>query len=255
MSLNNTYAFLTVRTSSSRLPEKCFLPFGGTNVLGHVINRTVRANFIPIVCTSIHETDDRIENFCKINNIKVFRGVLKNKLQRWMECADFFKVDYFHTIDVDDPFFEPKLVSESINLLISEDLDVVYPTIDSANGSASVGYSIRVPYLNKVIQNISKESDIEMVDQIFDNFAGTKKFTLESESKDIRQVRLTLDYMEDYWLLNFLVRELGPYCTRLDLISFFNKNPDLYKINWFRNEEWAKNQNKIRTFTHSQGVK
>ena len=64
------YAFLTVRTSSSRLPEKCFLPFGESHVLDYVVKRSLGANFIPIVCTSNENSDNEIESYCKINKVK-----------------------------------------------------------------------------------------------------------------------------------------------------------------------------------------
>ena len=74
---------ITVRTSSSRLPKKCLLPFGDNNVLTHIINRTKFYNIEPIICTSIDESDDVIESIAKTENVKYFRGHLINKLKRW----------------------------------------------------------------------------------------------------------------------------------------------------------------------------
>jgi spore coat polysaccharide biosynthesis protein SpsF len=255
MFLNSIHTFLTVRVSSSRLPNKCFLPFGDDSVLGHAINRTLYSGFIPIVCTSNDKTDDKIEDYCKEKNIKVFRGSLNNKLQRWLDCAQHYQIEYFHTIDVDDPFFDPEHVLESMDLLASHNLDVVYPTSTSSKGAATVGYSIRVSYLKDVVQNINESAEIEMVDEIFEKFEGTNSCKLISDLVDLNQVRLTLDYIEDYWLLSFLVRTLGRNCTRQQLVTFFNRNPDLYKINWFRNEEWEINQNRLRGLTQLRGYK
>ena len=55
----NPIGFITVRASSSRLPEKCFLPFGiNESVLSHVIKRSIFYKIEPIVCTSNHKSDD-----------------------------------------------------------------------------------------------------------------------------------------------------------------------------------------------------
>jgi len=240
------YAFLTVRTSSSRLPEKCFLPFGESHVLDYVVKRSLNANFIPIVCTSSENSDNEIEAYCKINKVKYYRGPLNNKLQRWFECATSFEVEYFHTIDVDDPFFDPFQVSESLGLLKSQELDVVYPTKKSSSGGASVGYSIRTNYLKHVLQDSQYLTNAEMVDVIFDNFAGTKSKVLVSSASEIDSVRLTLDYEEDYWLLATILRICGEDCTRGEIIKLFMENPDLYKVNWFRNSDWANKQSLSR---------
>jgi spore coat polysaccharide biosynthesis protein SpsF (cytidylyltransferase family) len=211
-----------------------------------VVKRSLNANFIPIVCTSSENSDNEIEAYCKINKVKYYRGPLNNKLQRWFECATSFEVEYFHTIDVDDPFFDPFQVSESLGLLKSQQLDVVYPTEKSSSGGASVGYSIRTNYLKHVLQDSQYLTNAEMVDVIFDNFAGTKSKVLVSSASEIDSVRLTLDYEEDYWLLATILRICGEDCTRGEIIKLFMENPDLYKVNWFRNSDWANKQSLSR---------
>jgi spore coat polysaccharide biosynthesis protein SpsF (cytidylyltransferase family) len=62
----------------------------------------------------------------------------------------------------------------------------------------------------------------------------------------MESVRLTLDYPEDYCLLKFILDICGPNCIRSEIHDLFIKNPDLYKINWFRNSDWQKNQLHIR---------
>ena len=40
-------AIITVRSESSRLPRKCFLPFGKMSVIEHIIKRTKHYNLEP----------------------------------------------------------------------------------------------------------------------------------------------------------------------------------------------------------------
>jgi spore coat polysaccharide biosynthesis protein SpsF (cytidylyltransferase family) len=243
------FAFLTVRTSSTRLPNKCFLPFGSNHVLGHVIQRCEKFDLTPVICTTTEKSDDRIEEFAIEHNVMVFRGSLENKLKRWSDCADIFGIKKFHTVDVDDPFFEPAIIKESMDLLTREELDVVFPTNDSAAGSASVGYSIDTNYLSTVLRHNIKLKSIEMVDSIFLNDPSINSKKLISSIPDSNQIRLTLDYEEDYHLLVFLVRKLGPFCDRSEILEFFRANPILSQINWFRNEEWAAKQSSDRLVT------
>ena len=63
--------------------------------------------------------------------------------------------------------------------------------------------------------------------------------------KDIifpKNLRLTLDYEEDYWLLDSVRRILGNLTSRDEVDQLLLSNPDMYKINWFRNEEWKTGQ-------------
>ena len=251
----SNYVFLTVRTSSTRLPKKCFLPFGDTTVLGHVISRSQNANLIPIVCTSDDPSDDEIEEYCKSIGVIYFRGSLGNKLLRWYKCAVFHKVSEFHTVDVDDPFFDPTQVIESLSLLNKENLDVVYPTEISASGSASVGYSISTKYLEQLLPTFVELTEVEMVDTVFGHYVPTQGKILFSTVEDSKNLRLTLDYEEDYWLLVFVLRLCGPFCTRKEIVDLFQKNPNLYLFNWFRNSEWADKQAESRAHTQERILK
>ena len=55
--------------------------------------------------------------------------------------------------------------------------------------------------------------------------------------------RLTLDYIEDYVMMNSIANILGNFANSTEIHLFFKKNPDWYLINHFRNLEWKKIQN------------
>jgi len=65
-------AFITVRSSSTRLPEKCFLPFGEGSVLEHIIKRVRHYDLDPIICTTIEKSDDPIVELAKKCNVKFY---------------------------------------------------------------------------------------------------------------------------------------------------------------------------------------
>ena len=54
------YGLITVRTGSTRLKKKCLLNFGKVNVIQHIIQRSLKGNIIPIVCTTQSKNDDII---------------------------------------------------------------------------------------------------------------------------------------------------------------------------------------------------
>ena len=239
--MNNTVkvtGFITVRTSSTRLPKKCLLPFGESTVLNHIIRRAVSYDIEPIVCTSTSKEDDVIEEIANKEGVKCYRGSLDNKLQRWLDCAIHYDVDMFHTIDADDPFFDGDEMKSSMRMLQEEKLDMVEPTETSSAGSASVGYSLTTDIVKKTCNGLDKDTDTEMMWYYMEKVPDLKTKILPVTRENITKMRLTLDYEEDYWLLESVRRILGNLASRDEVEKLFLSNPDMYKINWFRNEEW-----------------
>ena len=231
--------FITVRSTSSRLPKKCFLPFGeNTNVLQHIIRRAIHYDIDPIVCTSTDPSDDAIETLAKKEGVKIFRGSLVNKLQRWADCAKHFDLTAFHTVDADDPFFDGKEMHRSMRLMNEGGYDIVCPSYSSSSGGASVGYSLTSDIVKKAVNDLSKGTDTEMMWYYIEKIEGRKTVILTENAEQPLTIRLTLDYEEDYWLLRTVQRLVGNVALRSEVDELFRRNPDLYKVNWFHNEEW-----------------
>lgn len=235
-------ACILVRTSSSRLPKKCFLPFGTGCVIEHVMNRANHFNFEPIICTTDDSSDNELFDLVKNRGCKAFRGSTNDKIKRLRDAADFYRIDKFITIDADDPFFDPEIDNKSFQLL-KQGYDFVLPPQNYYCGS--VGYSVRKYVLDRAI-NEYDTSDSEMMWKIIEKLEGIKLKEIEVENTNISDIRLTLDYEEDYHLLLAVLRILGPLAESHQIKELFNRNPDLHKINWFRQTQWKENQEKVK---------
>lgn len=233
------YGFITVRVASSRLKKKCLLPFGEGNVLEHVIRRAKFFSFEPLVCTTDQKEDDIIEEIAANESVLCFRGSSNDKLKRWLDACNKFNIDAFYTIDADDPFFDGESGRKSLQLLLEKDFNVVYPPKDTYVGS--IGFSIKTELIREAC-DIKTIDDTEMMWYYLEKVPHIKKTEFSISDVKATNIRLTLDYEEDYWLLLSVLRILGPNATREEIEELFVKNPDLYKINWFRNEEWEQGQ-------------
>ena len=242
MSDNKVYGFITVRTSSTRLPRKCLLALGNNNVLEHVIKRCLSYAIEPVVCTSTDFSDDIIEEISKKLNVKCFRGSLINKLKRWSDCAIYYDIKDFHTVDADDPFFDGDEMILSMNKLRNENYDVISPTLSSSDGGASVGYSLKSNIVFEAVKNTTDTTDTEMMWNFLEDLNDIKISILEESCNRPNKLRLTLDFEEDYSLLKVVSQILGDNTSRENIDNLFHNNPDLHKINWFRNIEWKANQ-------------
>jgi spore coat polysaccharide biosynthesis protein SpsF len=233
---------VTVRTSSSRLPGKCLLPFGESTVLDHIIRRAIAFGIDPVVCTSTDPSDDEIERIALAQGVKCFRGSLQNKLKRWSDCAAHLDLQAFHTVDADDPFFDGDEIKRSMRLLAEGGYDMVCPTESSSGGGASVGFSLTADLVNRASEELAEDTDTEMVWYYLEKVPGLRCTTLPDERSIQQDLRLTLDYQEDYLLLESVRRIVGNLAPRAEIDQLFQRNPDLYRINWFRNMEWKAGQ-------------
>jgi len=234
------FGFLTVRTGSSRLAGKCLLPFGEGNVLEHVIRRAHQFRFTPVVCTTILREDDIIEQTAVREGALCHRGSVTDKLVRWLGAAHRFGALEFHTIDVDDPFFDGELGHDSL-MLLAQGYDAVYPSMETFGGS--VGFSLTTGLTERVCAEKSSE-DTEMMWYHIEKTPSLKHTALSVPNArvDNSRLRLTLDYDEDYWMLKTVLRMLGPFASRTAIEDLFVANPDMTQINLFRNADWKAGQ-------------
>ncbi|MDQ3108561.1 MAG: glycosyltransferase family protein [Bacteroidota bacterium] len=81
--------FIQARMGSSRLPGKVLMPLAGKPQLEHLIERlgSFTARGEVTVLTSDQSADDAIEEFCKKNDIGVFRGNESDVLDRYFKAA------------------------------------------------------------------------------------------------------------------------------------------------------------------------
>jgi len=237
-------AFITVRTASTRLPKKCFLPFGDGTVLDHIIKRCIHYDLRPIVCTTNLSSDNEIERIAKFHKIEFFRGESINKLMRWRDCAREYEIPYFHTVDADDPFFCGDEVKRSFKFMLDGGYDMVAPTKSSAKGGATVGYSLKTSVVERACIDTTINTDTEMMWSYISTVDELKSINLSEPESDIIDCRLTLDYHEDFVLLDAIRIILGPLASRADIYKLLKKNPSMQMINAFRNQEWAALQKK-----------
>jgi len=239
------FGFITVRSNSSRLKKKCLLKFGRYKVIEHIIIRAIKGGILPILCTTNDKSDDILFKIAKKRKIIFFRGCKNNKIQRWYDCAKENNIDHFHTIDADDVFFDVKSIKKSINYC-KEGFDIVYPSKISKSGGASEGYSFSIKSIEKIQKNIKKKNKnfFKLKTDWIEKFINKKNFKIKSLNGmeyQIKNLRLTLDYLEDYIMLEKVRSKCGNFASRKKINNFLKYNKDVIKINYFRNNDWKKN--------------
>ena len=76
----------------------------------------------------------------------------------------------------------------------------------------------------------------------FFNLEKKLKTVILNNKKKYSLARLTLDYFEDYVLLEIIRVLLGNFASRTKIDNLLNKYDFLKKVNYFRNNDWKNNQ-------------
>lgn len=208
--------FILARLGSERLPKKHFLKLGSTTVIDFVVRRCEHFGFKPFLCIPEGEYDEFNANTAALD---IFEGSPDNIQTRLMEAAHHYKVQTFHALDGDDPFFDPFAVIESYQTAQVHRLWRVTPSYHSQSGSGRMGttYNLQAP-------------------------GGGDRNLLDSAEYPWPQ-RLTIDYWEDYHLVCAVSRAVGGFMADRKLVDeLFVKNPQLHLVNWHRTEEWKDRQ-------------
>ena len=232
---------ITVRSKSSRLPGKCFLSFGDVPVLEHVVMRAKHYGLSPIVCTTLEAEDDKIIDLAEKTGVPYYRGPTANKLLRWKECCDYFRLDAFHSVDADDPFFCGDEVKRSFALLRTG-FDMVASSLSSSAGGATVGYSLTADAVDRACEGLEENTDTEMMWSYVERVPGIRKTILSEPHNHVVRARMTLDYWEDYIMLEAVRLIVGNLASRATVAELLERNPDIKKVNAFRTAEWSEKQ-------------
>jgi len=240
--------FITVRTDSSRLPNKALKHILGRPTIELVILRAkkVRTADQIVLCTTERPVDDEIVEIAKRCGISYYRGSMEDKLARWLGAAEKFGVDFFATFDGDDLLCEPELIEWGLEQMEAEGLDFMKAPKDLICGSYT--NCIRVSALKKVCE-IKDTDDTEMMWVYFEDTGLFKTGELKVRDKIFLDpsIRLTLDYTEDFEFFkniieHFADRENGT--SLRDVIKYLDANPEVKKINYFRQQDYLANQKK-----------
>ena len=109
-------AILQARTGSKRFPNKVLKTINNISILEHIISRLKYSKKIIkiIVATTKTNSDDIIEKIANKNHVLCFRGSSSNVLNRYIECAKFYKAKDIIRLTADDPFIDPEIIDKLI---------------------------------------------------------------------------------------------------------------------------------------------
>ena len=243
--------FITVRSGSSRLPNKALKKINGLATIEHLINRvkrSVKADKV-VVCTTELELDDEICRLAEKNDVNFFRGSVKDKLERCLGAAQKFDIEYFINVDGDDLFCEVELIDLAFGQYDSDNHDFI-KTNEKDLVCGAFTFGIKTEALEKICSS-KRTNDAEAAWLLIPAMSSIDA-TILADVPDIYyrpEIRATLDYEEDLHFFKFIINnfyEKGNKNFSLrDVIEFVDLNPEILMINKHRHKDYLENQKRI----------
>ena len=149
--MNQSFALVTVRVASTRLPKKCLLVIiDDITAIQVVIRRAKKIGCTIILTTSVASSDDPLIEIAKKENIQYFRGSKKNKIKRWADCFTHYDIDNAILVDGDDLTFDYNVAKRALNLLQNGNIDFVTTSTEMTPGFFT--YGITLDKINQVFK-------------------------------------------------------------------------------------------------------
>ena len=240
--MNQSFALVTVRTASTRLPNKCLQKIiDDITAIQVVIRRTKRIGCNVILATSISSSDDPLIKIAASEGIKYFRGSEKNKIKRWADCFSEYNINNAILVDGDDLTFDYNIAKRALDLLKNEKIEFVTSSKEMTPGFFTYGItSIGIEKLVKTAPDTNIDTDVITE---FIKRANLSKSGVEAndDETDGHNVRLTLDYNEDLMFYRKVYSKVNYLLPGPEIVKTILKY-DLQRINWHKNEDFINNQ-------------
>ena len=224
---------IQARMSSSRLPKKSLRLIGDKPLIFYVVERLRVLKLPIIVATSTDSSDDILVEYLKnLDDISIFRGDLKNVLNRYIAAAEKFGVEKIIRVTADNPLVDIMALNNSLSLFQEYDyLDGIY------QDGLIKGTGFELVSLNELKSiRSNKPHHLEHVTAALRENATKpryKKIPVPHYHQFIDKIVLTCDYAEDLFLLEKVFASFN-YSFKIsipEVIKLYERKPELFALN------------------------
>ena len=205
-------AIIQARMGSTRLPGKVLKEINGKPMLTYLLDRVKQSKKLDkvIIATSILDKDDAIEKYCKDYGVECFRGSEDDVLSRYYECATQYNPDIVVRITADCPLQDPEIIDAVIQKYEDNDVDYCANTVPVDTNTYPDGTDVEVFSMEALIKAYNKAKDNHFREHVTFQFWQTDEYksTQYVGDKDYSKYRITVDYPEDFEVVNYIFSEL-----------------------------------------------
>lgn len=234
MSVN---AIIQARCGSTRFPKKVFADINGKPLLRHVVNRLKYTSLIDdiVIATTVNPKDDAIEEWCRKEQVKYFRGSEEDVLNRYYSAFIAFPSDVIVRVTADDPFKEPSVIDKVISKLLNEKYDLVTNNFPPSFPEGLDCEAFNFEVLATMEYSTQDSFEREHVTQYA--YHNPDKFRIGNVVSDcqLSSYRWTIDNEEDYEMVKAVYSHRkentdGPLLMD-EILEILKEHPEISQVN------------------------
>lgn len=211
------------RTSSSRVHCKVFREINGLPTINHLLNRICDLDYKIILAVPTNEVA-KYKQIVDLRKIKIHGSeFIDDPLARMNEAAAAFDLDHVIRITHDKIFVNPQTIELAIKQYNEMESDYLY----SSKFIDGTGFEI----ISRTVLSdaTNKFKNVEHISYAV-RLCAKRVYNFDPEQPR-NDVRLLLDYENDYKFMNLIMAILGNNCSLSDVLKYINKNQDFKEIN------------------------
>jgi len=233
---NNAVVIICTRPESSRLKRKAFIHVAKIPAIHHILTRLGNLN-TPVVLavpSDCHEYDYLIDLYRDTLDLRIIQGDPDSPLHRMQYAFESYAKIHKER--------EPEWIIRITHDDILIDTSTIMGLLEECRNGASVGYGISpdivdgagVEIIHKTNLKHAAETHKNPTEYIsyFVKYFPRKnivKYTPRYSVK--RNYRMTMDYPEDWTLLDIVLNQVGPFASLDQVVDFLDHNSYLLNIN------------------------
>jgi len=235
--------YLQARLGSTRLPNKVLMKICNKSIIEFMVERLSSVSGIEkiVLVTGSKEINNLLIDEAKKLGIDFFCGSQENILDRFHGASLVFKPDRIIRVTGDCPLIDPHLIKKGLQIFDSNNFDIL-SNVRKRTYPDGLDFEILT---NSVLTKIwnDKINEFKNKQEFYNAPLHPTKYLLENNElrhydllcdKDLSDIRLTLDYPEDYALLSIIIEKLYPHNKLFgleDIMRFIENNKDILNIN------------------------
>ena len=240
-SIQEVGAIIQARMGSTRFPGKILEQIENWPMLWHLVERLKHSECVNkniIIATTTLQRDQRIVEFVRENNVKIFCGDEKDVVERYIQAAEYYNIGIVVRITADNPLLDFRSIPDLVRLC-QENADLAFIT------GLPIGVSVEVVKKSALIK---AKDELKKFDERLKRHYHEHVTPFIMEKKDIFKVRyihapaefkrltyrLTVDTRDDLSLIREIYKRLykqGNPIEIKDVIKLLDDKPELLKIN------------------------
>jgi len=235
---------------STRLPGKVLMGVNGRTLLAYQLDRISKSKKLNkvVIATSTLEKDDVIEAFCKDYGVDCYRGSENDVMSRYYECAKKYNPDTVVRMTADCPLIDPEIIDKVVQKFKDNNVDYCANTVPPETSKFPDGSDIEV-FSMKALERANIEvQDEHRREHVTFQFWQDKNYTSSQyiQDKDWSKYRITVDYPEDFEVVQYVFNELKNkkiFGNLDEIINIINSNNKIKEKNsqYFFGQGWEDN--------------